>query len=225
MTLAGLNIPAERAVPHSRMMTRPSPRLRWLAALAALLLVPAFVSAITVIPPDFNQLVDEADSIFQGEVLLVHSDYTGVGANRHIATYVQFRVIRVFKGTAPNPQTLEIFGGTVGERTMRIPGLPTFKVGDNAVLFVKGNGTDICPLVGVFHGVLRVTKDLTTGIEHLSLNDGAPLTDTSQIGKSGEAAAEVTTSASSFTSGMSIGELGQLIQGRLAQGPSNQYSR
>ncbi len=90
------------------MKNRSLLRLGRLAAIAALLIAPGFLPALSVIAPDFNTLVDEADAIFQGEVLSVRSDWTGVGENRHIATYVQFRVIKVFKGSAPNPQTLEI---------------------------------------------------------------------------------------------------------------------
>lgn len=203
------------------MKTLPLSRSRWLAALLALLLTPAVVSALSLVPPDFNQLVDESDSIFQGEVLYVGSGWKGSGADRHIVSNVQFRVIRVLKGSAPNPQTLEVFGGTVNDRSMRIPGLPQFKVGDNLLLFVKDNGKTICPLVGIYHGLLRVSKDAATGTERLALHDGTPLTDTKQIGRSTEAAAPAATDAAgSAISGMTVVEMGQRIQSRL-QGRSD----
>src|SRR5882757_4326950 len=130
-----------------------------LAAIAALLFAPGILPALSVLPVDFNNLVDDADSIFQGEVLSVRSDWTGLGENRHIATFVQFRVTRAFKGNAPNPQTLEIFGGTVGTESMKVPGLPEFQVGKMELLFVRNNGKEFCPLVGVFHSRFRIEKD------------------------------------------------------------------
>ncbi len=188
-----------------------------LAAFAALLVAPGILPALSVLAPDFNTLVDDADAIFQGEVLSVRSDWTGAGENRHIATFVEFRVIKVFKGSAPNPQTLELFGGTVGDRGMKIPGLPQFKVGDNEMLFVKDNGKSICPLVGAYHGRFHVTKDFTTNSERVALNDGRPLTDTKQIGKSAESVEAAPAVVQSTSSGMTVAEFGQRIQARLAE--------
>jgi hypothetical protein len=198
------------------MKNRLFPWLGRLAASVALLALPGILSALSVIAPDFNDLVDEADSIFQGDVLSVHSEWSGAGADRHIETYVQFRVIRVFKGSAPNPQTLQIFGGTVGDQSMKISGLPQFQVGASELLFVKGNGTDLCPLVGVFHGRFHVTKDLTTGVERIALHDGRPLTVVTQIGQSAETPAPVAARVEPAASGMTIAEFGQRIQARLA---------
>jgi hypothetical protein len=196
------------------MKNRLVQRLERLAVVAALLLFPGILPALSVLPTDFNNLVDDADSIFQGEVLSVRSDWTGLGENRHIATFVQFRVTRVFKGDAPNPQTLEIFGGTVDAQSMKVPGLPEFQVGKMELLFVRNNGKEFCPLVGVFHGRFRVAKDATSGEERVFLHDGRALTDTAQIGKSDEAPA---TAAARTGPGMTVTEFGQRIQARLAE--------
>jgi len=209
----------------ARMKNRFTQRLGKIAAVAALLILPGILSALSVAAPDFNALVDEADAIFQGEVLSVRSDWSGVGADRHIATYVQFRVIRTFKGNAPNPQTLEIFGGTIGDRTMKIGGLPQFKVGSNELLFVQGNGKSFCPLVGVFHGRFQVTKDATTGTERISLHDGRPLNNLSQIGQSSEAAVAAAAQGVPAGPGMTLAQFGQHIQSRLAANPINTLSR
>ena len=151
-------------------------RLVKFSALAALVAWAGRLPALTVLPTDFNQLVDQADAIFQGEVLSVRSDWTGLEANRHIATYVQFRVVRVFKGSAPNPQTLEIFGGTVGARSMTVPGMPKFEVGQMELLFVRNNGREFCPLVGVSQGRFHVKRD-SAGAERVFLHDGTVLSD------------------------------------------------
>ena len=48
------------------------------------------VTATTVIPPSFEQLVQQAELIFQGTVTDVRSIWEGEGAQRHISTYVTF---------------------------------------------------------------------------------------------------------------------------------------
>jgi hypothetical protein len=196
------------------MKTRCFPRLRSLAAFVAFAVFPGLLSALSVLPTDFNNIVDNSESIFQGEVLSVRSDWTGVDASRHIATYVEFRVVRVFKGDAPNPQTLEFFGGTIGDRTMQIFGLPEFKVGQMELLFVRGNGTDICPLVGIHQGLFHVTKDPASGAERVSMHDGRALADTAQIGKLSEAPAAA---AAGTTTGMTVNQFAQRIQARLTE--------
>jgi hypothetical protein len=189
-------------------------RLGKLAAIAALLMVSGILSALSVLPVDFNNLVDDADSIFQGEVLSVRSDWTGLNENRHIATFVQFRVVRVFKGSAPNPQTLEIFGGTVGTQAMKVPGLPEFQVGKMELLFVRNNGKEFCPLVGVFHGRFHIEKDAASGEERVFMNDGRALTETTQVGKSTEAPASASARSGQ---GMTVTDFGLRIQARLAE--------
>ncbi len=105
----------------------------------------------------------------------------------------------------------------MGDRGTKIPGMPQFKVGGNELLFVQGNGKNICPLVGVFHGRFRVTKDFTTNTERIALHDGRPLTDTKLIGQSAESTAAAPTVIQSTSSGMTIAEFGQRIQARLAE--------
>ena len=71
--------------------------------------------------------------------------WVGSGETRHIATRVTFRVDETYKGEAAAQQTLEFFGGTVGDTTQSIPGVPQFEVGQSTVLFVVGNGLQFCP--------------------------------------------------------------------------------
>lgn len=112
--------------------------------------------ATVVIPPTFDELVTRADAVFTGEVTGVSSQYTGEGANRHIVSYATFNVLRVMKGQAASPYTLRMLGGTVGTRTMVVEGAPKFATGERAVIFVKDNGRQFFPAVGVMHGVYRL---------------------------------------------------------------------
>jgi len=148
----------------------------------------AFVAlATTVIPPTFNDLVTHAEMIFQGTVTDVRSEWTGEGGQRHIASYVTFKVDDAIKGNPGAKVTLNMLGGTVGAETMEVSDAPKFKVGDRDILFVENNGTQFIPLVGIMHGRFHVQKD-QNGRDVVLTNDGAPLTDVNQLGKNERAA-------------------------------------
>ena len=78
--------------------------------------------------------------------------------------------------------TLQFLGGTVGDVTLEIAGVPKFNAGDREFLFVEGNGVQFCPLVGVFHGKFAVRKDEKTGRDILVMHNGKPLRDVAEIG-------------------------------------------
>jgi len=141
----------------------------------------------TVIPPSFDELVSRAQMIFQGSVTDVRSEWTGEGAQRHIMSYVTLKVEDAIKGNPGSTVTLRMLGGTVGGETMEVADAPKFKVGDRDILFVENNGTQFVPLVGIMHGRFRVEKD-TTGQDAVFTNEGSPLSDVTQLGKSEKAA-------------------------------------
>ena len=139
--------------------------------------------ALTVVTRDFDQLVARADTVFKGAVIQKESLWIGEGETRHIATRVTFQVAETYKGPAAAQQTLEFVGGTVGDATMQIPGVPQFEVGQCAVLFVVGNGKQFCPLVGIHQGRFHVRRDDATGQERVFTDEGFPVVDPTQLGK------------------------------------------
>ena len=149
--------------------------------LAFIALLPA--AATTVIPPTFDELVQEADVIFQSTVLDVRSEWTGAGAQRHIVSYVTFRVDEPIKGQAGATYTLRMLGGTVNGETMGVADAPQFKAGERDILFVEKNGTQFIPLVGIMHGRFRVLEDAASGKEIVVTNAGQPVTDVAALGK------------------------------------------
>jgi hypothetical protein len=148
----------------------------------------SMLSATTVIPPTFDQLVSQAEIIFQGTVTNVQSRWEGEGANRHIQTAVTFKVEDKVKGAPGSSYTISMLGGTVGDETMEVTDAPKFKVGDRDFLFVEHNGTQFIPLVGIMHGRFRVQHDKQTGRDMVATNDGAPVVDVDQLGKEEHAA-------------------------------------
>jgi hypothetical protein len=146
---------------------------RYLLTCAGILAIGCSALATTVIPPSFDELVSRAEVIFQGTVTDVRSQWVGEGGQRHINSYVTFKVEDAIKGKPGAQITLQMLGGTVGSETMEVTDAPKFKVGDRDILFVENNGTQFVPLVGIMHGRFRVKKD-EAGRDAAFTNEGSP---------------------------------------------------
>ena len=139
--------------------------------------------ATTVIPPSFDELVDQAQIIFQGTVTDTQSQWAGEGGNRRIVTYITFKVDEAIKGEPGATYTIRMLGGTVGDETMEVTDAPKFKVGDRDIVFVENNGSQFIPLVGIMHGRFRVQKDKATGREVVMSNAGHAVENVAMLGK------------------------------------------
>ena len=163
-------------------------KVKYLLVLAGLIVGGITASATTVIPPTFDQLVGQAELIFQGSVTEVRSVWSGEGAQRHIDSYVTFTVEESIKGIPGTSYTMRLLGGTVGDETMEVTDSPKFKVGDRDILFVEHNGEQFVPLVGIMHGRFRVQRDEQTGRDFVTTGEGEPVGDLSKLGREEESA-------------------------------------
>ena len=153
-----------------------------LLAFSAFLAVSA-AHATTVIAPSFDELVQNADVIFEGTVTDVQSQWAGEGGQRHIVSYVTFEVADSLKGSTGKNYTMRMLGGTVGDETMEISDAPQFKVGDRDILFVEKNGTQFIPLVGIMYGRFRVQQDGQSNGPVVLDHEGHPVGDLARLGK------------------------------------------
>jgi hypothetical protein len=153
-----------------------------LALLATFFVASNSLHGTTVIPPSFDELVSRAEVIFQGSVTDVRSQWVGEGAQRHIVTYVTFKVEDAIKGAPGATYTMRMLGGTVDGQTMEVSDSPKFKKGDRDFLFVEHNGQQFIPLVGIMHGRFRVEHE-QNGREIVATNSGERLSDVASLGK------------------------------------------
>jgi hypothetical protein len=142
------------------------PLLFALAATAAL-------HASSVVPPSFPELVGEAQSIVEGRVAAQHCEWVDTPQGRAIMTFVTFDVTRTLKGPPQKQIVLRLLGGELDGEGLRVDGVPRFKPGDREILFVTGNGTRFCPLVGMMHGRYHIVSAATHA--YVARDDGAPL--------------------------------------------------
>ena len=137
--------------------------------------------ATTVIPPDFDQLVNESDYIIRASVKSVDSEFRTNSSGKTIFTKVALNVLEVIAGNPPSEVVLEVLGGKVGNEQMVLEGAPRFKVGDEDILFVRDNGRVIVPLVAMMHGRYPVLRDSNSGKRYMARENKTPLSDTAEI--------------------------------------------
>lgn len=169
-------------------------RTSYLLLVAALIACLQTLRATTVIPPSFDQLVGQAEVIFQGNVSDVRSAWLGEGADRHIESYITFTVEDALKGDPGQSYTMRMFGGTVGDQSMGISDAPKFKVGDRDILFVENNGSQVVPLVGIMFGRFHVESD-QSGQDVVTHNEGEPIKNVARLGREMDEASPSTDAA------------------------------
>ena len=154
----------------------------YLLLVAGLILSVSSAQATSVIPPTFDELVDQAEIIFEGNVTDVRSQWVGEGAQRHIVSYVSFKVEDTVKGSPGKTYTVRMLGGTVDGESMEISDAPKFQVSDRDIIFVQNNGSQFIPLVGIMHGRFHVKRD-QNGRDIVTTNEGEPLRDVTKLGR------------------------------------------
>jgi hypothetical protein len=123
--------------------------------MAAILAAPAF--ATTVARLDMEQLVQRADLIVQGHVQSVYSQWDE--ARRLVFTYISIRVDEPLKGERRQSVLIRQVGGTVGTIQMSIAGVPQFKSGEMAIIFLKRQGDSTFQVVGMNQGLYEIIDD------------------------------------------------------------------
>ena len=166
---------------------RPLPPRHRFWALVCAFLVLAFETVATIaIPTDLPTMVRKADLVFTGKVVGQKAEWADRNGRKSIVTIVSFEVLETHKGAAGAKVDLRCPGGTIGDTTLEMVGMPSFKNGEKCVLFARTNANAVCPIVGIYHGKLLVTTPASGGDETLARHNGRPLNALSEIGKDDE---------------------------------------
>lgn len=153
----------------------------------ALLLLPVLLSwlpATTIIAPDFDQLVNTADFVVRAKVKAVATEWRQNPDNPgkpYIGTNVELEVLEVISGTPPTPLVLSLVGGRIGDRQLTVDGSPHFEAGQENILFIRGNGQRIVPLVGMHYGHYHVRRDARTGEAQVMRSGGKLLYNENEV--------------------------------------------
>jgi len=140
--------------------------------IAILLGFAATARSTTIVAPSFDELVGRAQQVVVAQVVARQSTWVSSRSGRVIVTDVTFHIERTMKGPIYAERSLEFLGGTIGDETLRVDGMPEFRMGDRDVLFIRDSGRPASPLVGFMHGRFRIVRDTVSGIETVRTHDG-----------------------------------------------------
>ncbi|MCM2276349.1 MAG: hypothetical protein NDI75_16330 [Candidatus Didemnitutus sp.] len=157
-------------------------RYRLIFVLLAALAGALAASATTVVPPDFDQLVQSSDYVIRGRVKSLRNEIRMRDGRELPFTQVAIEVKEVIAGAPPAAVVLTMLGGRTSDGgQLTIEGVPQFTVGDEDVLFVRGNGTNFHPLNAVMHGRYPVKFDKKLNREYIARANGQPLLATAEV--------------------------------------------
>jgi hypothetical protein len=130
--------------------------MRLLTYLIALLANITAVSATSVVQFSFDSLCETSAKI--AHVQCVTSK--AIVAEDGIRTETRFKVFEGIKGEVGKEIVIALPGGQIGDRRVTVPGMPSFREGEETVLFLSGpDGTGSPWPVGLGQGCYRVLSD------------------------------------------------------------------
>ncbi|GIW44820.1 MAG: hypothetical protein KatS3mg077_2102 [Candidatus Binatia bacterium] len=149
--------------------------MRWLLVVAlplALLWCARGAPGLVVAERDFGELVEQSEFIVEGTVASIEEAPDATGIQR---TLVTLNRLVLHKGAWPSPEfVLDIFGGTKNGLRAQVLDLPAFAVGERVMVFVRGNGREVFPVVGIHQGYFRIVPSEGGGQEVVRC-DGLPV--------------------------------------------------
>src|SRR5262245_44881003 len=128
--------------------------------------------ATTVERLDLHDLARKAHKIIVGRV---SNSRTFWSSNRKlILTSYTVEVQETIKGESSHTLELTTIGGTIGDLTLHVAGMPSFERGENTLLFVENSGA-FSTVVGLDQGKFKIAGgEVSNSVNELSFPDGRP---------------------------------------------------
>jgi hypothetical protein len=155
-------------------MNYRNPRLAAVCIQSAVLVISVFTSVLGAegVPPGVSKLIAEAEVVVVGTAERTESLWKeNSRGDKMIVSRTLIQTREDLKGHSANAIWVDVEGGTLDGVTLRVSGSPTFKDGDNAVLFLKKNTDGSYSLYQHGRGVLKLDeRDIVRGTT-LALDD------------------------------------------------------
>lgn len=135
-------------------------RVMWGVLIVAIVQT-ARVDAVTVVPMTFEQLVSEASVVVYARVAGVRGQWTA--DRRAIDSVITLEALQYLKGDLGPALLMRLPGGEAGGTINVIPGAPSLRAGELAVLFLKARGPALLTTLGLGQGIFRVGRDAGSG--------------------------------------------------------------
>lgn len=149
-------------------------RFLWILLLAALGLLAVAANATTLSRLRFEELADQATAVARLRCLGVQS----LWEDGEIWTETRFETVELNKGLLPDVVSVRMLGGNYGNLHSRIEGVPAFRPGEEAYVFLWGRDGEPLRILGWSQGTFRIRRDARTGLETVTQDSAAmPLFD------------------------------------------------
>jgi len=140
----------------------------WTLFLIGLALLAAVSQATTLARLSFDELAAKATVIVRVRCLTTSS----VWRNGEIWTDTEFEVLDRNKGTAPGILLISLPGGKIAHLQSRVDGVPTFREGEEAYLFLWNAQGQQLSVLGWAQGTFRIFQDANTGLARVTQDSG-----------------------------------------------------
>jgi hypothetical protein len=144
-------------------------RFLWILFLAGLALLAIAANATTLLHLRFEELVNQAAAVARLRCIGVQS----LWQDGEIWTETRFETVEISKGLLPGVVSVRMLGGNVGPLHSRAEGVPAFRPGEEAYLFLWRREGETFRVLGWSQGTFRITRDPRTGVEHVTQDSSA----------------------------------------------------
>jgi len=144
-------------------------RFLWILFLAGLALLAIAANATTLSRLRLEELVKQATAVARLRCLGVES----LWQDGEIWTETRFEVVELNKGLLPALVSVRMLGGRIGNLHSRIEGVPAFRPGEEAYVFLWGREGEPFRVLGWSQGTFRITRDAQTGMERVTQDSSA----------------------------------------------------
>jgi hypothetical protein len=128
---------------------------------AAIVVAAVPLRATVLVPADLSELSRSAAAIVRGTVTVVKPEWAD--GRRRVETIVTVAVEQTLKGGLGRTVSFKVPGGEIGRYRSVMVGAPTFREGEEVILFLGGQAPALPYLLGLGQGVYRVQRDSRTG--------------------------------------------------------------
>jgi hypothetical protein len=144
-------------------------RFLWILFLTGLALLAAAANATTLARMRFEELAKQATAVARLRCLGAESKWE----NGEIWTETRFEVLQQDKGALPRLVRVRMLGGSVAGLHSRIEGVPAFRPGEEAYVFLWGHEGEPFRVLGWSQGTFRIVRDARTGLETVTQDSAA----------------------------------------------------
>jgi hypothetical protein len=141
-------------------------RFLWILFLAGLAIA---ANATTLSRLRFEELVKQATAVARLRCLGAESRWQ----DGEIWTETRFEIVEVNKGLLPGVVSVRMLGGSVGSLHSRVEGVPAFRPGEEAYVFLWGREGEPFRVLGWSQGTFRISRDPRTGEERVTQDSAA----------------------------------------------------